>query len=91
MEKLLAAKDIPYSDRITIFNSLGAMITNIAAGLGFGYLPESIVTEYIGRDLMTIYPLDDPFSEFDVVFAYRKDHVQVASFRYFIEMLKAAS
>ncbi len=91
MEKLLASKGISYSDRITIFNSLGAMITNIAAGLGFGYLPESIVTEYIGRDLMTIYPLDDPFSEFDVVLAYRKDHIRVASFRYFIEMLKAAS
>jgi len=88
MEKLLTLKGISYSDRITIFNSLGAMITNIAAGLGFGYLPESIVTEYIGRDLMTIYPLKDPFSEFDVVFTYRKDHIQVASFRYFIDMLK---
>lgn len=89
MEKLLTLKDISYSDRITIFNSLGAMITNIAAGLGFGYLPESIVTEYIGRDLMTIYPLEDPYSEFDVVFTYRKDHIQVASFRYFIDMLKS--
>ena len=88
MEKLLTLKGISCSDRITIFNSLGAMITNIAAGLGFGYLPESIVTEYIGRDLMTIYPLKDPFSEFDVVFTYRKDHIQVASFRYFIDMLK---
>ena len=33
MEKLLSTKGISYSDRITIFNSLGAMITNIAAGL----------------------------------------------------------
>jgi len=91
MEKLLSTKDISYSDRITIFNSLGAMITNIAAGLGFGYLPESIVNEYIGRDIMTIYHLEDPFSEFDVVFTYRKDHIQVASFRYFIDMLSAFS
>lgn len=90
MEKLLASRSISYTDRMTIFNSLGAMITNIIAGLGFGYLPESIVTEYIGRELMTIYPLEDPFSEFDVVFIHRKDHIQTASFRYFIDMMKFA-
>ncbi|MBQ9060101.1 MAG: LysR family transcriptional regulator [Firmicutes bacterium] len=88
MERLLVSRSIAYSDRLTIINSLGAMITNIAAGLGFGYLPESIVTEYIGTDLMTIYPLEDPYSEFDVVFAYRKDHIRTAAFRFFIDVVQ---
>lgn len=91
MERLLSSKSITYTDRLTIFNSLGAMITNIVAGLGFGYLPESIVDEYLRKGLMTSYPLDDPFSEFDVVFAYRKDHIQVASFRFFVDMLNAVN
>ena len=91
MELLLSSKSIQYGGRLTVFNSLGAMITNIIAGLGFGYLPESIVEDYVKRDLMNIYPIEDPFSEFDVVFTYIKDHIQTASFRYFIDMLTPAT
>ena len=47
----------------------------------------SIADEYIKKGLMVAYPMEDPFSEFDVVFAYRKDHVKVAAFRFFLEML----
>lgn len=87
MERLLTSKSISYTDRLTMFNSLAAMITNIVAGLGFGYLPRSIADEYIKKGLMVAYPMEDPFSEFNVVFAYRKDHVKVAAFRFFLEML----
>ena len=37
---------------------------------------------------MVEYPLEDPFSALDVVFIYRKDHIQDAAFRYFLSQLK---
>ena len=36
---------------------------------------------------MREYPVGDEFSELDTVFIYRKDHLQDAAFRYFLEML----
>ena len=48
----------------------------------------SMADEYIGRGLMKTYPLEDPYSEIDVVFTYRKDHIMTAAFRSFLEMLQ---
>ena len=87
LELLLASRSLPYTDRLTVLNSLGAMVTNICAGIGCGYLPRSIVQMYIDRGIMVEYPLDDPFSRLDVVFIYRKDHIHDAAFRYFLEQL----
>lgn len=87
LELLLSARSLPYTERLTVLNSLGAMVTNICAGIGCGYLPRSIVEPYIEKGTMVEYPLDDPYSALDVVFIYRKDHVQDAAFRYFLTML----
>lgn len=88
LELLLSSKGFPYIDRLTVLNSLGAMVTNICAGIGFGYLPRSIVQMYIDRGIMTEYPLDDPYASLNVVFIYRKDHIQDAAFRYFLQTLE---
>ena len=88
LELLLSSRSLPYMDRLTVLNSLGAMIANICAGIGCGYLPRSIVQPYIERGIMVEYPLEDPFSALDVVFIYRKDHIQDAAFRYFLSQLK---
>lgn len=87
LELLLSSKSLPYADRLTVLNSLGAMIANICAGIGFGYLPRAIVQPYLETGAMTEYPLADPFSALDVVFIHRKDHIRDASFRCFLEML----
>ena len=71
--------------------STGALqrrLFNISAGIGCGYLPRSIVQPYLDSGVMAEYPLDDPYSELDVVFLYRRDHVPDAAFRYFLEQLK---
>lgn len=88
LELLLSSRSLSYMDRLTVLNSLGAMITNICAGIGCGYLPRSIVESYIEKGLMVEYPLENPFSKLDVVFIYRKDHVRDAAFRYFLEQIK---
>lgn len=88
LELLLSSGSITYTDRLTVLNSLGAMVANICAGIGCGYLPRSIVQPYIDSGAMAEYPLDDPFAKLDVVFLYRRDHVPDAAFRYFLEQIK---
>ena len=84
LELLLASEKLSFQDRMTYVNSLGAMIATISAGVGYGYLPLSIVEPYVREGLVSIYPFEDPYSEYDVVFAYRRDHIMDAAFRNFI-------
>ena len=88
LELLLASHKIDYGNRLTFFNSLGAMIVNIVSGLGYGYLPKSIIDPYIDRNVMREYTLHDPYSSLDIVFIYRRDHQMNPAFRYFVDMLK---
>jgi len=87
LEQLMASLELSNSGGFTILNSLAAMIVNITSGLGYGYLPRSIVDPYIDQGIMQEFPLADPYSELDIVFIYRKDHLMDAAFRYFIDML----
>ena len=89
-ELLLSSYGISYGNRMTILNSRAAMILNIISGLGYGYLPRSIVQPYIEKGVMKAYELEDPYAMLDIVFIYRKDHVMNPAIRYFIEMLKPA-
>ena len=86
-ELLLSSKCCSYANRMTIINSLAAMIVNIVSGLGYGYLPRSIVQPYIEKGVMKSYELEDPYAMLDIVFIYRRDHVMSPAMRYFIEML----
>ena len=88
LELLLASGNLSFQDRMTYVNSLGAMIATISAGVGYGYLPLSIVEPYIREGLVSIYPFEDPYSEYDVVFAYRRDHIMDAAFRNFIACVR---
>lgn len=86
-ELLLSSHNFSYGDRMTILNSLAAMILNIIAGLGYGYLPKSIVEPYVEKGIMRTFPMEDPYSLLDIVFIYRRDHIMSPALRYFIEML----
>ncbi len=87
LEFLLSSHKALYKDRFTIFNSLGAMISNICAGIGYGYLPWTIVAPYIQSGAMKYYPLYDPYADLEIVFIYRKDHIMDAAFRFFLDGL----
>ena len=64
------------------------MIAGISAGIGFGYLPHSIVSQYVESGIMCEFPFDDPYSNLQIEFIYRKDHVMDAAFRNFLELLQ---
>lgn len=90
LELLMASLEITYGDRLIVLNSLAAQLVNIAAGLGVGYLPESIVRPYIEKGIMKRFVPEetDRYSELDIMFIYRKDHIMDAAFRYFLENMK---
>lgn len=88
LELLLSSNEALYTDRFTVINSLGAMISNICAGIGYGYLPRSIVEPYLAGGAMMEYPLEDPYADLEIVFIYRRDHIMDAAFRLFLESLE---
>lgn len=92
LELLLASHGIISPSQMIILNSLGAQLVNITSGLGVGYLPESIIGPYVAQGLMKRHTLEDAdlFSELDITFIYRKDHIMDAAFRYFLEKVEKA-
>ena len=89
LELLLSSRNLSWQDRTTYVNSLGAMIATISAGIGFGYLPLSIVESFVRQGVVSVYPFEDPFSDYDVVFIYRRDHVMDAAFKNFIALIQS--
>ncbi len=89
LELLLSSRNLSWQNRTTYVNSLGAMIATISAGIGFGYLPLSIVESFVRQGVVSVYPFEDPFSDYDVVFIYRRDHVMDAAFRNFIALIQS--
>ena len=83
------SRSLTFRNRLQEMNSLSANIANICAGIGYGYLSESVVNAYIAQGLMKKYNLYDPFSELNVVFVYRRDRIMDAAFLRFLDMLQA--
>ena len=92
LELLLASHGIISPSQMIILNSLGAQMVNITSGFGVGYLPESIIGPYASQGLMKTHTLEDAdlFSELNITFIYRKDHIMDAAFRYFLEKVEKA-
>lgn len=91
LEMLLSSMSVSFTDRLTVFNTLSAMITNITAGLGYGYLPRSLADSYIKKGILREYSLESPYSHYEVVFVYRRDHIKDAAFRNFLDLLQQFS
>jgi len=87
LEQLLFREGIT-SENIIEFNSLGAIITSICAGLGIGLLPLCTVNSYIADGLMKSYAIPEEFSILATVIAYRKDHFKNAAFNSFLNLIQ---
>jgi len=83
LEQLMFQEGISPTNIIE-FNSLGAMIGSICAGLGIGLLPTSVVQSYIEDGFMYAYPIPETYSTISTVIAYRKDHFKNAAFETFL-------
>ncbi|WP_195604135.1 LysR family transcriptional regulator [Clostridium tyrobutyricum] len=68
------------------FDTLEAIINCICAGLGISLLPISVVKKYIKSGILRSYPIDDSYSNIQVLFVYRKFNYMPASLSKFINM-----
>ena len=41
------------------------------------------------QGVVSVYSFGDPFSDYDVVFIYRRDHVMDAAFKIFIALIRS--
>lgn len=88
LELLLASHSAAFHNRFHEMNSLSANIANICAGIGYGYLPRTTVSTYIAQGLMREYDVNDPYSELNVSFIYRRDRIMNAAFLRFPESIR---
>ena len=70
------------------FNSLGAMLASICAGLGVSLLPKSVTAPYIKSGQMCGLEVPEAYADTMTVFVYRKDHIRNAAFQEFLALLK---
>lgn len=90
LELLLAYYKIPYQSRLQVMNSLSSNIVNICSLLGCGYLTRGAAAPYIRQGIMREYPIQDPHSELEISFIYRKDHFMDTTFRCFIDTIQSS-
>lgn len=88
LERLLEKRNI-VTNNIIEFNSLGAMLASICAGLGMSLLPESITASYIQSGQMSGLEIPAAYADAMTVFIYRKDHIPNAAFIKFLELVRA--
>lgn len=87
LEQLLEKRNI-VTNNIIEFNSLGAMLASICAGLGVSLLPKSVTAAYIKSGQMCGLEMPADYADTMTVFVYRKDHIRNGAFQEFLRLLK---
>lgn len=72
LENLLDQMDI-VAHSIFDFNSLGAILASVSAGLGVSLLPENSVSAFVAGESLKCYSLPEPFDKALIRFIYRKE------------------
>lgn len=88
LEQLLEKQNI-VTKNIIEFNSLGALLASICAGLGVSLLPKSVTAPYIKSGQMCGLEVPAAYADTMTVFIYRKDHIPNAAFTKFLKLVHA--
>ena len=75
-------------DRVFEFNSTGAVVASLCAGLGMALLPQSLLAPYQKDSGISIFKLPEKYSSVQTYFVYRKDLYHTAAFRKFEPMVR---
>lgn len=84
LERLLQDKSIAPKD-ILEFNSIGALVSSLCAGLGIALLPESILRAHQNSDSISVLELPERYSSVVTNLVYRKDSYMTTAFSKFIQ------
>lgn len=86
LEAFLHEKDILPKETIT-FSSLGALLSNVCAGLGICLFPAAVLQKYSDSQYIKTLPLPEEYAAVKTAFIYRKDLCQSKAMQNFIAML----
>ncbi len=76
-------------EQIIEFNSLGAILASVCAGLGMSLLPASVVESYLSENIMSSFPIPEAHSVITTVLVYRKDHFINSAFQRFLKIIRS--
>ncbi len=75
-------------EQIIEFNSLGAILASVCAGLGMSLLPASVVEPYLSDNIMSSFPIPKTYTVISTVLVYRKDHFMNTAFQEFLNIVR---
>lgn len=77
-----------FPQKVIDFNSLGAIIASVSAGLGISLLPESVARPYADREVLQCHAIPDPYALVQTEFVYRKAGVTEPALKRFLKTLQ---
>ncbi|MDD3221416.1 MAG: LysR family transcriptional regulator [Clostridia bacterium] len=87
LEQWLKDQNI-FSENVMEFDSLGAIIASISAGLGISLFPESAVRAYASGGILTCHEIPPEYALVPIVFVYRKHEFIESSLQNFIDSIQ---
>lgn len=79
-----------FPQKIIEFNSLGAIIASVSAGLGVSLFPASVVETYAERGALRCHAIPPQYANVPTVFVYRKSAFPEQALRQVLQLLEKA-
>lgn len=90
LEEWLDAERI-FPERAVEFDSIGALLASVSAGLGAALFPESLASVYTAAKGLICHAVPEPYAWTDISFVWRRDRFMDSTFRSFLGLLREKS
>ena len=90
LEEWLDAEQI-FPERAVEFDSIGALLASVSAGLGAALFPESLASVYTAAKGLICHAVPEPYAWADISFVWRCDRFMDSTFRSFLGLLREKS
>lgn len=90
LEEWLDAEHI-FPGRAVEFDSIGALLASVSAGLGAALFPESLASVYTAAKGLICHAVPEPYAWADISFVWRCDRFMDSTFRSFLGLLSEKS
>ena len=84
LERLLHDNNI-VPKQVIEYDSIGAIIASLCAGLGISLLPNSVLSQYKKYNMLNTIEVDECYSLVDTYFIYRSDYYLTTAFSHFCD------
>ena len=73
------------------FDSIGALLSSVSAGLGAALFPKSRASVYTAAKGLICHAIPEPYAWADISFVWRRDRFMDSTFRSFLGLLREKS